>query len=650
MTCCSTLQRCIMAKIIELDSHVADLIAAGEVVEKPASVVKELMENSIDAGAGVVTVEITAGGMTYIRVTDNGCGIAPGEVKTAFLRHATSKLRDAAGLEAIGTLGFRGEALAAIAAVSRIDLLTREQGSDEGVSLSLEGGKLCDFAPAGCPEGTTIIVRDLFFNTPARLKFMKTDRAEGSSVSSAVLRCALSHPEVSVRYIRDGKSEFHTPGDSRVDSCIYSLFGREFFAGLLPAFSSDEVVSVTGFVSAPSAARGNRSYQFFFVNGRPIRSATLQAALEQAFANKLTSGRFPSGVLYITTGPGNVDVNVHPAKTEVKFVSDKQVFDGVYYATTGALQRMASVTDGGVVESGGTGTISDTKRGDGFKSMQVDEYLKKYNTGNGSSDSGSHRHSSSAVQGGSYTPHDSPAQGGSRMPGRPHIPSDSLSQDDSRIPDDTLIQDDSSADVTRQLSPAGAITAGAFTEVKPRIIGEALKMYIIVEHKNSVWFIDKHAAHERIHFNTLKSSGFEPMAQALIAPVVCRLGVEGAAVVLENTELFDKLGFTVESFGDDAIAIRRIPADIELGDAEQVLSEICAELSRGGSAADSRQDAIFRSVACKAAIKAGKSTNINELEALVGRVMSGEITHCPHGRPVMFELTKPALDKAFKRI
>ena len=328
-----------MPKIFKLDSHVADLIAAGEVVERPASVVKELMENSIDAGARIISVEISAGGMTYIRITDDGCGIAPEDVKTAFLRHATSKLKNAQGLESISTLGFRGEALAAIAAVSRIELLTREPGAKEGVCLRLEAGEVVDFSPAGCPEGTTIIVRDLFFNTPARLKFMKSDRAEGSAVASAVLRSALAHPDVSVRFIKDGKVDYHTPGDSRVDSCLYSLFGREFSAGLLSADSSDETVSVTGFVSSPNAARGNRSYQFFFVNGRPIRSITLQMALEKAFDNLLPSGRFPACALYIVTRLGDVDVNVHPAKTEVKFASDKQIFDGVYYAVLSALER-----------------------------------------------------------------------------------------------------------------------------------------------------------------------------------------------------------------------------------------------------------------------------------------------------------------------
>ena len=632
-----------MPKIYELDSHVADLIAAGEVVERPASVVKELMENSIDAGAGIITVEITSGGMTYMRVTDNGGGIAPEDAKTAFLRHATSKLRGAEGLEAIGTLGFRGEALAAIAAVSRIELLTREPGAGQGVSLSLEAGEVRDMSPAGCPEGTTIIVRDLFFNTPARLKFMKSDRAESSAISSAVLRCALSRPEVSFRYIRDGKTEFHTPGDSRADSCIYSLFGREFAAGLVKADSSYESVTVTGYVSTPAAARGNRSYQFFFVNGRPVRSITLQAALEQAYRNSLPSGRFPSCALYITTGFGNVDVNVHPAKTEIKFVSDKQIFDGVYYAALGAIERVgalhAPVNSEFGIRNSEPGTRSSESTGDagadaassqlkvesgkwkvgeagaGFKSMHVDEFRKSYNTGG-------HKHQTLANREPSVT---APSLLNRRYPGQP-------------------------AESELSTNSEFLIPNSEFGTTTVLVLGEALGTYIIVQYRDSVWFIDKHAAHERIHFDALKTGGYEPMSQALMTPVICRLGHEGAAILLENAELLETLGFSVESFGDDAVAVRQIPADIDIGEAEPALSEICAELGRGGAAEPTRRDNIYRTVACKSAIKAGKSSGKHELEVLALRVMSGEISQCPHGRPVAYEVTKTMLDKSFKRI
>ena len=626
-----------MPKIIELDPHVADLIAAGEVVERPASVVKELMENSVDAGAGIITIEISAGGMTYIRISDNGCGISPEDVKTAFLRHATSKLKNAEGLEAIGTLGFRGEALAAIAAVSRIELLTREQGAKEGVSLMLEAGNAAGVSPAGCPEGTTIIVRDLFFNTPARLKFMKSDRAEGIAVASAVLRGALARPDVSVRFIKDGKTEYHTPGDSKKDSCIYSLFGRDFFAGLLSADASDEVVSVTGFISSPDAARGNRSYQYFFVNGRPIKSMILQAALEKAYENLLHSGRFPSCVLYITTKLGDVDVNVHPAKTEVKFVSDKQVFDGVYYAALSALERgRASVNGELKIESGkfegggsrsavlGSSVAESTiaKRAPvphasegGFKSMNADEFRNTY-VSNGTAGTKP------------YKPM-LPDNGGAVQ-----TPKVSHSYDGAPAMDGSFL---------------AAEGARPYNSPSPRVIGEAFKSYIIAQYNDSVWFIDKHAAHERLHFNALKNEGFEPMSQALITPVICKHGLEDVDILLENSKFLDSLGFAVESFGEDAVAVRRIPSEIDIGDTEAVLSEICALMKLGGTAEAARHDDIFKTIACKAAVKAGHSSDIRELESLAKKVFSGEASHCPHGRPVFFEVSKAELEKRFKR-
>ena len=628
----------------------ANLIAAGEVVERPASVVKELIENSIDAGAGIITVEINAGGMTYIRVTDNGCGITPEDARVAFLRHATSKLHDAEGLEAIGTLGFRGEALAAIAAVSRIELLTRESGAQEGLSLSLEAGEVTDMSPAGCPEGTTIIVRDLFFNTPARLKFMRSDRAEGSGIASAVMRCALSHPEVSVRLIKDGKTEYHTPGDSRVDSCIYSLFGREFHAGLLKAESDDAAVSATGYISRPEAARGNRSYQFFFVNGRIIRSVTLQAALEQAYAKRLPTGRYPSCVLHITIKPGDVDVNVHPAKTEVKFVSDKLVFDSIYYAALGALNN-AQPAPLSAPDSSADDSLVRKQHG-GFITMSEDDDERRPRAGGARATGGfggaaaglqeqqsglssTHHTPNSTLQ----TPHSSPNSTPLSSPNPTHHAPNSTH---------SIISSPSIPYQTQLLfTPEGEPDSAAVLPF--RLIGEAMNTYIVVEYYDSLWLIDKHAAHERIHFDALRSEGFSPMSQALISPIVCRHGYEDVSLLLDNTELLDELGFVVESFGDDAVAVRSIPADIDIVDAEPVLSDICTELRLGGPAEPASRDNIFRSIACKAAIKAGTSSGRRELMALSERVLSGEISHCPHGRPVAYEMTKAALDRSFKR-
>ena len=320
-----------MPHIQQLEPHVADLIAAGEVVERPASVVKELMENAIDAAAATVTVEVQHGGMTLIRVTDDGCGIAAGEAETAFLRHATSKIRSEYDLEAIGTLGFRGEALAAISAVSRVELLTRAQGAQLGIALSLEGGAVVARDEAGCPQGTTMVVRDLFYNTPARLKFMKKDAAEGAACFAMVQRVALSHPEVSVKFLRDGKQELRTPGDGKLQSALYAVLGRDLALGFVPVGGSGEEMTVAGFTSLPTCCRGTRGYQHFFVNGRYVKSRTMTAAVEEAYANQKMVGKFPGCVLHLNTRLNAVDVNVHPTKQEVKFGSEKRVFDAVYY-------------------------------------------------------------------------------------------------------------------------------------------------------------------------------------------------------------------------------------------------------------------------------------------------------------------------------
>jgi len=581
-----------LAQIQVLEQHVADLIAAGEVVSKPASVVKELVENSIDAGSTSVTVEISSGGMALIRVSDNGSGIAPEDIKTAFLRHATSKLYDARQLEAIETLGFRGEALAAIAAVSRVEITSRHADANEGVLLTLSAGEVLNMSPAGAPVGTTIIIRDLFFNTPARLKFMKTDRAEAGAVSSILLRIALSRPDISFRYIKDGKVEFHTPGDSSVSSCIYGLLGREFEAGLLEVNLTDENVSVKGFSSKLEALRGNRSNQYFFVNGRAVRSPLLQSALEQAYRNNIPIGRFPSCVLYININPASVDVNVHPAKTEVKFLSDKQIFDGVYYATLGALEKTKAASPQSV-------SNYNTNRSEHFQNLFVSEPAINYNSAN-------------------------PPKPSPQIPKIPRSLS-FLTKEDLAEPVSLISQDF-------------------------HIIGEAFGVYIIVELQDSVWFIDKHAVHERIHFDTLKSGNYQPMSETLLTPVICSVGHDDAALLQEHTEFLSFMGFTVENFGDDSVAVRHIPADIDISDVEFVLYQMCLKLAQGNTSDPLTLDDLYKIIACKAAIKAGSSSGEKELEALVKQVVTGEITHCPHGRPVFYIVPKTTLEKNIGRL
>ena len=647
-----------MAKISVLSPHVADLIAAGEVVERPSSVVKELMENSIDAGATALTVEIKNGGMSYIRVTDNGSGMGAQDAEIAFLRHATSKLRDERGLEAIGTLGFRGEALAAISAVSRVELKTCEKGAKIGTGIWIEGGELTEKAEMGCPDGTTIIVKNLFFNTPARLKFMKNDRAEGSAVTAAVVRCALSHPEISVRYIKDGKEECHTPGDGNTESCIYSLFGRDFASGMLKASSSDETVSVSGFISSPTNLRGNRTAQYFFVNGRHVKSRTLQAALEQAYKNSMFVGKFPACVLYINVSHASVDVNVHPAKTEVKFLYEKQVFDGVYYAVLSALESEKDKAEIKLSKStvsalshkadspapapkpaaASTPKASATPSKDFFKTMPAEAFRSSY--------------SQSAPK--TYS-----------MPVKPDK-ANALKLSDSVKP---VYQTRINLPDTK---PASTVKEPAYTapivhsvpvkaepikteqiiekeEVPYRIIGEGLQTYIIVEKGDSLFLIDKHAAHERVLFDKLKSQNYTVMTQMLLVPIVCDFSPEDADALLDNNELLEKFGFEISDFGGGKISIHQVPSDIDTGDARSVLEELCEKIRTSRPDPNEIHDKLLLTIACKAAIKAGRNSVPGELNGLVKKVMDGIVKYCPHGRPVSMELSRSSLDKNFKR-
>ncbi len=638
-----------MAKIIEMSQHMADLIAAGEVVERPASVVKELIENSMDAGASAVTVEIKNGGMTYIRVTDDGCGIAPEDAETAFLRHATSKLLREEELASIKTLGFRGEALAAISAVSRVEMFTRERGAAEGTSISLEGGSVIDKSPAGCPDGTTIIVRDLFFNTPARLKFMKKDSSEGAAVSAAVIRCALSHPGISIRYIKDEKEEFHTPGDGRMDSCIYSVLGREFSNSMIYAAASDGFVSAEGYISSPNTARGNRSHQFFFVNGRFVKSQMLQAALEQGYKNSLFTGRFPACVLYITLNPASVDVNVHPAKTEIKFLGERQVFDAVYYAAKSALTEKSQPkielnVSKPKIEAKPQSFIPKTEA----PKSAITETFGEKETAKPPAETVKYnsnvdfKSSVALTEAAKPLPIQTVEQTRivyNSAPTTSWRPAAEVNIQSAAAEHGTVKQ----IPATRELLPK--------EEESYRIIGEAMNSYIIAERGESLLLIDKHAAHERMLFDKLKSGERDTMSQALITPYLADVGREDAAELLSQRELLEELGFEIDDFGGGTVAVSGVPADIAASDITALLTEVCEDIRLGKKPGTlGIKDEILASVACKAAIKAGKKSEPKEYIPVVEKVMSGEIKYCPHGRPVSIELTKKSLDKNFKRI
>jgi len=640
-----------MPAIRQLDPHVADLIAAGEVVERPASVVKELMENAIDAGASAVTVEIANGGMTLIRVTDNGCGIPADQAATAFLRHATSKIATEYDLEAIGTLGFRGEALAAISAVSRTELLTRTAESSLGVALSVEAGVVTEQEEAGCPEGTTMVVRDLFFNTPARQKFMKKDSAEGAAVFANVQRIALSHPELSVKFIRDGKQEMLTPGDGQLKSAVYAVMGRDIALGFLPVNGSgDGGMSVSGFASLPTCCRGSRGYQHFFVNGRYVKSRVMMAALEEAYKNQKMVGKFPGCVLHLTIRASDVDVNVHPTKTEVKFRSDQQVFTTVYHAVLSALSgdrtRPQAVLPG-------------VRKEDTVTPNQTSFSMKDF-TAPKATVSTPKPVSRPAVQ-----PKEAPSPVQERKKEvftfrRAEV----LPREEPKpvvapafIPEKPVVTIEGKKPVPvvepkPVAKPEPVIQPEPVPEPEePWVIkGELFNTYVMVEQGEKVLLIDKHAAHERVNFDKLKAEGYKPMVQELLVPVTFKPAPEERETLLEQLDLLARFGFEVEEFGAGALAVRAVPDYLETGEIEGALLELARRIRVTGSAdPTAARDELMHTMACKAAIKGGQKNGKAELEEVAEMVMSGQVKYCPHGRPVAIEMTKYQLEKQFKR-
>ena len=674
-----------MPHIQVLDSHVADLIAAGEVVERPASVVKELLENAIDAGARAVTVEIQHGGMSYIRVTDNGCGIPPADVETAFLRHATSKVRTEHDLAAIGTLGFRGEALAAIAAVSRVEILTRSGGNDLGVALTLEGGVVTGREDAGCPQGTTMVVRDLFYNTPARLKFMKKDAAEGAAVFAAVQREALARPEISFKFLRDGKQELLTPGDGKLQSALYAVLGRELALGMLPVKGSGEdAVTVEGFASLPACCRGSRNYQFFFVNGRFIKSRLLMAALEQAYQNQRMVGKFPACVLHLTTRLNGVDVNVHPAKTEVKFVSEQKIFDAVSHAVLGALEANARPPQAHLdapKKPAGHDTVTPNQT---FLNLSSEEYRRAVQTRSQPKTWAPARPKTEVPrqetvrpvrQAGGIPLHDFarptfPTSAPVKTKPEPEpvkekdVPTAAPTPEPETVPAPVAVAE---PEPVAEPVPAMAETKSQITQPEPApqpepepepqpepepwtVRGELFQTYVLVEQGEKAFFIDKHAAHERMNFDKLKAAGYTPMVQLLLTPVVFTPAPEEYAALLEHTDELERFGFSCEDFGGGAVVVRQCPDYVDAGEVEATLLELAGDLlSARRTDPDGVRDHLLATMACKAAIKGGQKNGPAELERVAEAVMSGKVKYCPHGRPVAIELTKAQLEKLFKR-
>ena len=640
-----------MPKILQLPTHVANLIAAGEVVERPASVVKELLENAVDAGASQITVEIRDGGMTFLRVTDNGCGMSAEDARTAFLRHATSKLRTAEDLAAITTMGFRGEALAAIASVSRIDLLTKTPGAISGTSLTLEAGVITEESEAGCPDGTTIIIRDLFFNTPARMKFMKSDTVEGGKVAAAVQMQALAHPEVSFRFLRDGKEVLSTPGDGSLEAAVYCVYGRAC-AQMVKVESRWEGYSLSGYVSKPTDSRPSRSLQTFFVNDRPVKSRILIAALEEAYRNQIMTGKFPACVLHLHLPASAVDVNVHPAKTEVKFLSEKAVFDCVHYGVLGALNKtpdrpqvqfkpqtlppVPKAAPSVPMYKPAQQPAAPKKSEPFFRTMTAEEY----------------KNFSAVISQVPQPQKQAAAATVKAVEQEKHL----------NVQEQIILP---KIDPIVQIAPAPQPTAQPVTAPEPeqteisampreipwRMVGELYNSYILVEQGEDAFLIDKHAAHERILFEKLKANQEAISSQMLLTPVPVRLQPDGVAILLANQDLLEQLGFEIDQFGDNTVLLRQIPMDLAPEDAAEAAESLAADLLNGRREnKDNLRDELLHTVACKAAIKAGWHTDERELLVLVKQVMAREdLKYCPHGRPICITLSKKQLEKQFKR-
>ncbi len=645
-----------MATIIQLSTHLSDLIAAGEVVERPASVVKELVENAIDAGATTITVEIRRGGMGLMRITDNGCGIAPEELPTAFLRHATSKLRSAQDLGAIATLGFRGEALAAISAVSRVRITTCQAGG-VGAELCLEGGTPGTVEAVGAPQGTTICVEDLFYNTPARLKFMKKDSAETAAVNGLVQHLALSHPDIAFRFVKDGVDGVHTPGDGKLDSAIYGALGRDFAKTLVAVSGCGGEIGVAGFVSQPLQNRGSRGMQLFFVNGRFIKSPLLTAALEEGYRAQSMKGRFPACVLNVTLPVSQVDVNVHPAKTQVKFAKEREVFDALFHTVLDCLAKGATVPKESPAPL--TAILSPaTAKKEVFRTMDTATFRKEFV-----------EKPAPKVKTEPVSPPPKPG-----MPQRWNQQSAPLRQGitvapppenwDSDQPTVVKLADSAPkpqpyalskpAEVVPMVAPEPEVEAQQ--EVVPelaitpwRLVGEVLKTYIVCESDDgAMWLIDKHAAHERMHYNRLLAENAPPMTQQLIRPIPPELTALDEAILLAHLPLLAKVGFDCQDFGDGTMMVRGVPADVDVDDVTPTLEQL-AQCLRVGKDAAMRREGLYEVMACKAAMKAGMLTSPDELQALVERVQSGEIRYCPHGRPIAVSMTGHQLEKLFKR-
>lgn len=640
-----------MPKINILPKEIFQLIAAGEVVERPSSVIKEMIENSIDAGAKSVTVEIKNGGITYMRITDNGTGIDKEDIKNVFVSHATSKLAVRNDLEAIATLGFRGEAMASIASVAKVELLTKTASSPNGFRYVIHGGEERAFDEAGCAGGTTVVVRDLFFNTPARMKFLKKDATEGNSVAGVVERIALSHPDVSFRFIRDGKQSFSTTGDGKLLNTIYGVCGGDFAKGLLKAETQLNGLTVSGYISKPIECRANRKMQYFFVNGRLVQSKTCFAALDQSYKNSVMVGKFPACVLNVSLDPALTDVNVHPAKIEVRFANEKNVFDAIYYACKGAL---------GADTSRKEASFPVQKKAEPSSFFKKEDVPVQFNITDSSTakiEPNPNFWGDGNVQK-TYQRNAPISSGNASSPVQKYVDNSDIDGKASKVVFEktknivaNMLEDIKESFVKEETRPSENGTQHKLNEeTEFKLVGQAFKTYIIIEIENELFFVDKHAAHERIIFEKLRNAS-EVSMQMLLSPEAIKLPREEYDAVLSGKELLLKAGYEVDDFGESTLIVRACPTELDLGDVKSTIVEIAGLLIDGKTDITTKKmDWIYHSTACRAAVKAGDATSEFEMKIFVKQLLKmPNIRYCPHGRPIMIKMSKYEIEKQFGR-
>ncbi len=653
-----------MAKVQILSKETSELIAAGEVIERPSSIVKELIENSIDSGATAITVEIKHGGISYLRVTDNGCGIDYEDVPTAFLRHATSKIRNKSDLDSILTLGFRGEALASICAVAKVDVLTKTPDEQFGTHYTINGGAEKEYEQTGCPDGTTIIIRDIFYNVPARLKFLKKDVAEGNAIASIVDKIAISHPEIAFKFIRDNKQEFITPGDGELYSSVYAVMGKQFASSMIPVEYELNGIKIDGFTVKPLFGRPNRTMQHFFINGRYVKSLVCTRSLEHAYQNSIMEGKFPSCVLRLTIPPSILDVNVHPAKIEVRFTDERIIADSIFFAVKNAI-----LLDSKPVEINIKKPVIDYRK-------PVQEELPEYTQ---------MKFQPEPIVQEIKPVYQEPIQECIVIPEQ-HVPVTPAPQTDHKpvsvntvineIPKEDIVNipytvttDTASDEIPiENLEPVTDMQFKYISEtsfekkkdVQPepqkeiyfKVIGEVFKNYIIAEVEGDIVFVDKHAAHERILFEKLKSGKQKLVCQMLLNTPEVILDFEEFNALIQNKDFVSEMGFEFDISGSSKVVVNGIPSILDQCDPSDLIIELARNLSDNkANPMPEILDDMYHTFACKAAIKANDVNTLSELSVIVKTILTDErIRYCPHGRPVMFKLTKRELEKQFKRI